>query len=42
MLQTVVLAVGDTNDNVWTGLSGIVLGLLIGLALVIFIFKQFK
>ncbi len=41
-MHDILLAVGETNDNVWTGLSGIILGLLIGLALIIFIFKQFK
>jgi hypothetical protein len=34
-----LLAFGDASDSTWTGLSGVVLGILIGLALLIWIFK---
>lgn len=37
-----LLAFGDNGDNVWTGLSGVILGLLLGLGLVIWIVSMIR
>lgn len=37
-----LLAFGDANDNVWTGLSGVILGILIGLCLIVWLVKGLK